>query len=114
MPNVMIKVDNISKRYRIGAAEVPYKTFREAILSGISAPIRNLSRLRGLTKFKDTDEPDVIWALNSVSFEVEEGEVLMKQGDCLVQRGTNHAWSNRTDKPCLVAFVIIDAQPVKT
>ena len=72
----MIKVDNISKRYRIGATELPYKTFREALLSGITAPVRNLSKLRSLTKFKDADEPDVIWALNGVSLEVEEGEVL--------------------------------------
>jgi mannose-6-phosphate isomerase-like protein (cupin superfamily) len=42
---------------------------------------------------------------------MEDGEVLMKAGDCLVQRGTNHAWSNRTEKPCLVAFVLIDAHP---
>jgi hypothetical protein len=34
----------------------------------------------------------------------------MKAGDCLVQRGTNHAWSNRSDKPCLVAFVLLDAK----
>lgn len=42
---------------------------------------------------------------------MEEGEVLMKPGNCLVQRGTNHAWSNRTDEPCQVAFVLIDALP---
>lgn len=42
---------------------------------------------------------------------LEQGEVLMKAGDCLVQRGTNHAWSNRTDRPCQVAFVLIDALP---
>ena len=29
---------------------------------------------------------------------MEEGEALMKAGDVLVQRGTNHAWSNRSDK----------------
>ena len=76
MPGTIIKVNNLSKRYRIGAAETPYKTFRETILSGISAPVRNLSRLRSLTKFKDTYEEDVIWALNGISFEVKEGEVL--------------------------------------
>ena len=42
---------------------------------------------------------------------MDEGESLMRSGDCLVQRGTNHAWSNRTDKPCLVAFILIDANP---
>jgi hypothetical protein len=30
----------------------------------------------------------------------------------LVQRGTSHAWSNRTEEPCCVAFVLIDAKPV--
>jgi hypothetical protein len=43
---------------------------------------------------------------------MDEGEVLLKAGDVLVQRGTNHAWSNRTDEPCTIAFVLIDAEPV--
>ena len=43
---------------------------------------------------------------------MDEGEVLLKTGDVLVQRGTNHAWSNRTEEPCCVAFVLIDADPV--
>jgi uncharacterized cupin superfamily protein len=43
---------------------------------------------------------------------MDEGEKVMKQGDVLVQRGTNHAWANRTDKPARVAFILIDAQPV--
>ncbi|MGE0629847.1 MAG: cupin domain-containing protein [Hyphomicrobiaceae bacterium] len=42
---------------------------------------------------------------------MDEGERLMKPGDVLVQRGTSHAWSNRTDKPARVAFVLIDAKP---
>jgi mannose-6-phosphate isomerase-like protein (cupin superfamily) len=40
---------------------------------------------------------------------LDEGEVLLKAGDVLVQQGTNHAWSNRTDKPAVIAFVLIDA-----
>ena len=43
---------------------------------------------------------------------MDEGEVLLETGDVLVQRGTNHAWSNRSDEPCYVAFVLIDADPV--
>jgi hypothetical protein len=43
---------------------------------------------------------------------MDEGEVLLKAGDVLIQRGTNHAWSNRTDEPCHVAFVLIDADPM--
>ena len=47
-----------------------------------------------------------IWAL------MDEGETLMRAGDTLVQRGTNHAWSNRSDQPCLVAFILVSARPV--
>ena len=43
---------------------------------------------------------------------MDEGETLLKAGDCLVQRGTNHAWSNRSDAPCLVAFILVSATPV--
>jgi mannose-6-phosphate isomerase-like protein (cupin superfamily) len=44
-----------------------------------------------------------IWAL------MDEGETRLEAGDCLVQRGTNHAWSNRSDHPCLVAFILVSA-----
>ncbi len=43
---------------------------------------------------------------------MDEGEVLLRAGDVLVQRGTNHAWSNRTGEPARLAFVLIDAEPV--
>jgi hypothetical protein len=43
---------------------------------------------------------------------MDEGEVLLRAGDVLIQRGTNHAWSNRTDQPAYIAFVLIDAKPV--
>ena len=41
---------------------------------------------------------------------MDVGETPMGPGDVLIQRGTNHAWSNRTDKACRIAFVLIDAQ----
>lgn len=42
---------------------------------------------------------------------LDEGEVLLCARDCLVQRGTRHAWSNRTEKPCVIAFVLVAAKP---
>jgi len=36
-------------------------------------------------------------------------EVHLKAGDVVVQRATNHAWSNRTDSPCRIAFSSHDA-----
>jgi quercetin dioxygenase-like cupin family protein len=40
---------------------------------------------------------------------LDDSEIHLKAGDVLVQRGTNHAWVNRGTKPCLIAFVLIDA-----
>jgi hypothetical protein len=33
-------------------------------------------------------------------------------GDVLIQRGTNHAWSNRTQENAVLAFVLVDAAPL--
>ena len=41
---------------------------------------------------------------------LDEGEVHLKAGDVLVQQATNHAWVNRSGKPCRVAFILMDSQ----
>ncbi len=40
---------------------------------------------------------------------MDKAETVLKAGDVLVQRGTNHAWANRSDQACRIAFVLIDA-----
>ena len=47
-----------------------------------------------------------IWAI------LDEDEVCLKQGDVMIQRGTNHSWSVRTDEPCLLGVVLVSANPV--
>lgn len=42
---------------------------------------------------------------------MDEGETLMRAGDILIQRATNHSWSNRSGKPCRMAFVLLDLEP---
>lgn len=42
---------------------------------------------------------------------MDTAETLMRAGDVLVQRGTVHAWSNRSDQPCLMAFVLVGGTP---
>lgn len=39
---------------------------------------------------------------------MDEGETLMRAGDILIQRATNHSWSNRSDKYCRMAFILLD------
>jgi hypothetical protein len=39
---------------------------------------------------------------------LDEGEVLLRPGSVVVQRGTNHAWANRSGQPCRMLFVLVD------
>lgn len=41
---------------------------------------------------------------------LDKEETLLKAGDVVVQRGTNHAWSNRSDLPCKMAFILVDGK----
>jgi hypothetical protein len=45
---------------------------------------------------------------------MEQGEKLLRAGDILVQRGTNHSWSVRGNEPCIVAAILVSAKPVRT
>jgi len=44
-----------------------------------------------------------------ITLVLDTEEVALKAGDTVVQRGTNHAWSNRSGKPCVIAFSSHDA-----
>ena len=39
---------------------------------------------------------------------LDEGETTARAGDIVVQRGSNHGWANRSDRPCRIAFILID------
>ena len=41
---------------------------------------------------------------------LDDSEVTLKPGDVVVQRGTDHAWENRSDKVARAAFFHIDAR----
>ncbi len=41
---------------------------------------------------------------------VDEGERVVRAGDIVVQRGTNHAWANRSGRNCRIAFILVDGQ----
>ena len=76
-PNVVIDVQNVSKRYRIGQNEDVKDTFIGQLESIIKSPLKNLGRLRQLTQFStENDLSDTIWALKDISFDVQRGEVL--------------------------------------
>ena len=64
----IIKVDNLSKRYSIGALDAPYATLREALTGMVRSPLQRFRR-------KDGNE-DTIWALKDLTFEIMPGEVV--------------------------------------
>ena len=45
-----------------------------------------------------------------ITLVLDQEEVVMRAGDFCVERGTNHAWANRSGKPCRILFVLIDGQ----
>ncbi len=48
-----------------------------------------------------------------IDMQLDGSEVHLRAGDVLVQRGTIHNWVNRGTQPCVIAFVLVAAQPVE-
>ena len=65
----IIKVENISKQYRIGLRQEPYFTLRETVAGMLRAPLKSLRR-NGQSK------RETFWALKDIDFEVFPGEVI--------------------------------------
>ncbi|WP_162417423.1 ABC transporter ATP-binding protein [Cyclobacterium roseum] len=76
MSDTIIKVENISKRYRIGLQEKKADTFAQQMVNVLKYPIDNFRKIKNLGKFQGEEEEGVHWALKDVSFEVKQGEVL--------------------------------------
>jgi len=54
----------------------------------------------------------VIVLAGTIEMDMDDSTVVLNAGDVLVQRGTNHAWANRSNAPARVAFVLIDGKPL--
>jgi quercetin dioxygenase-like cupin family protein len=57
-----------------------------------------------------TDTVDYAVVLQgSITMLLDDEDVELSAGDVVIQNGTSHAWANRGQAPCLVAFVLVDA-----
>ncbi len=76
MSDLIIKVENLSKRYRIGVKDETHDNLTGKIISWIISPFTNFRRVQKLSKFNNDDAQDIIWAMKNISFEVNNGEIL--------------------------------------
>jgi uncharacterized cupin superfamily protein len=47
-----------------------------------------------------------------IDMDMDDSTVKLKAGDVVIQRGTSHAWVNRSSQSARIAFVLIDAKPL--
>lgn len=68
----IIRVENLSKQYRIGAKQEPYRTLRDSLVNAVSSPFRHLRN----STIPTDNQSNTIWALKDVSFDIQPGEVV--------------------------------------
>jgi lipopolysaccharide transport system ATP-binding protein len=71
MTDIAIRVDHLSKMYRIGVAERQPQGLGGAARSLLNSPFAYLQRM-----LRPPTEQETLWALRDVSFEVQRGEVV--------------------------------------
>ncbi len=60
-----------------------------------------------------TETIDYIAVLSGeIDMDMDNSTVTLKAGDIMVQRGTNHAWVNRSKEPARLVIVLLDAKPL--
>ena len=68
MSDIAIRVENLSKQFKIGVGKARHDTLRDQIVGGLSSLIRS--------RRSSDKRTDTFWALTDVSFEIKKGEVI--------------------------------------
>src|SRR5258705_9897657 len=76
MSDIAIKVEGLSKRYRIGAQQRAYRTLREKLNEVALAPFRAVKSLSNGNGNGHRSKSETFWALKDVSFEIKPGEAV--------------------------------------
>ncbi len=87
MNDIAIRVENLSKQYKIGAIQQRHDTIRDAITSAMYAPFQAMTSMLNGGRSSVPGHPsslgaqrlapsNIIWALKEISFEVKQGEII--------------------------------------
>ena len=76
MNDIAIRIEHLSKQYRIGGRQEAYRTMRDAIMDAVTAPFRKTWKLLRGEGYGAAGLEESIWALKDVSQEIKKGEVV--------------------------------------
>ena len=105
---------------RIRLVDMPPDThYLDQAASRMKELFQEVNHVEGLTTKDDSPHPMMhrteavdygIVVEGEITLVLDDSEVLLKPGSVVVQRGTNHAWANRSGKVCRMLFVQIDGE----
>ena len=107
--------------FRFGMFTLPPATSVRSEKAPTAAELEEVrQKLPGVLEVLEPDHPgmhttdsvdfDVV-VFGEVVLELDDGaEVALKAGDCVIQNGTRHAWHNRSNEQCTIAFSLVGAE----
>lgn len=76
MDHSIIRCEQLSKKFLLHGPQSSYKTLRESLTQAAAAPFKQAARLLRRPSPPDEDNPDTLWALKDINFEIAQGEVV--------------------------------------